>query len=192
MKHALLAAAFAALGLAGQANAGVINFDSQAFGSTATIGTFDALGVRFNQNLHISNGGSGDLPQSAPNAAINADSFGGDITGYFLGPVSSVNFISVFAGDQGGDSDTVTLRGFDALNNLVASASFTGLVAQTLSISGAGMTRFEILQTGLIGIDDFTFTEERGPAAAVPEPGSLALLGLGLAGALVARRRKQA
>lgn len=192
MKHALLAAALAALGFAGQANATVITFDSLASNTTAAIGTFDANGVRFNQNLFISNGSSGDMPQSAPNAAINGDSFGGDITGFFLGPVTSVNFISVFAGDVGGDTDTVTLRGFDALNNLIASASFTGLSAQTLSISGAGMTRFEILQTGLIGIDDFTFTAEGGGAAAVPEPGSLALLGLGLAGALLARRRKQA
>ena len=42
---------------------------------------------------------------------------------------------------------------------------FSAAAAQTLSVSAAGITRFEIPQNSAIGIDDFTFTP-----ASVPEP----------------------
>lgn len=174
-----------ALAFAGASQAAVvITFDTLPTGSTAAVGAFDALGVRFNQALTIGCG-CGDLPSSAPNTALSGG--GGDITGYFLGSVTAVDFISVFAGDVGGDVDTVTLNGYDAADQLVSTATFTGESAQTLSISGAGMVRFEILQSGAIAIDDFTFN----PAAAtVPEPATLALAGLALAGLAASRRRK--
>jgi hypothetical protein len=187
MSKKLLSSLAAALVLsAGAAQAAVINFDGFAAGSTQAVGTFDALGVRFNEALYICGGTCGDLPSSAPNTAINGESYGGNITGYFLGPVTSVDFISVVAGDNGGDTDTVTLRGYDASDTLVGSASFTGTTAQTLSISGAGIVRFEIIQSGLIAIDDFTFN----PSAAVPAPAPLALVGAALLGMGFTRRRR--
>lgn len=179
----LLAAMTLAVAGASQA-AVVITFDTFAAGSTAAVGAFDTLGVRFNEALLIGCG-CGELPSSAPSAALGPGA--GNITGFFLGPVSTVDFISVFAGDQGGDIDTVTLNGYDAANVLIDTATFTGAGAQTLSISGAGMVRFEILQSGLIGIDDFTFNPA---AAALPEPASLALAGLALVGLAASRRRK--
>lgn len=175
----------------GAANAApvVINFDGFPASSTQPVGTFDSFGVRFNQNIFICGGSCGDLPSSLPNTGVNADSFGGNITGFFLGPVTSVSSISVFAGDNGGDIDTVTLNGYDSANVLVDSASFTGTSAQNLSISGAGIVRFEILETGLIAIDDFTF---EASAATVPEPTTLALGGLALLAVGVSRRRAKA
>ena len=181
---ALFATAAVAL-CASTANATLINFDGFAPGSVQVVGSFDALGVRFNQDLLIGCG-CGDLPSSPPNTALSnaPGDFAGNITGFFLGPVTTVDFISVFAGDVGGDIDTVTLNGYDAFNILVASDTFTATAAQTLSISAAGMVRFEILQSGRIAIDDFTFNP-----AAVPEPSTLALIGLALAGVGAARRR---
>jgi len=185
-KNLLVLTSLATLGLASPAAATVINFDSYADDTILAVGTFDSIGVRFNETLQVNNGDIGDLPLSPPNTAVNFDSFGGNITGFFLGPVTSVDFISVFAGDVGDDTDTVTLNGFDSFNNLIDSDTFTDIAAQTLSISGAGIVRFEILQTGLIAIDDFTFNPN-----SVPEPASLALLGLGLAGLSLSRRRTQ-
>jgi hypothetical protein len=185
MKKLFAAALLGTLGFATQANAVVIDFDGFADNTVLAVGAFDAIGVRFNQRLQVNDGDIGDLPFSLPNSASNFDSFGGNVTGFFLGPVSSVDFISVFAGDAGGDTDTVTLRGFDALNNLVASSSFTGISAQSLSIAGAGIVRFEILQTGLIAFDNFRFEPTR-----VSEPAMLGMLGLGLAAFGLARRRK--
>lgn len=172
-----------------------IDFDEVASGTLLSIGAYDAIGVHFNQALATDDGTLGSLPSSAPNAAFGTTPggaiSGGDVTGFFTGPVSSVTFISVFAGDAGGDTDTVTLNAFNAANALVDSATFTGASAQTLSVSGVGITRFEILQTNAIGIDDFRFTVTP-TASAAPEPGSLTLLaltGIPLFGA-VARRRK--
>lgn len=169
-----------------------IDFDSFATNATIPVGTFDAQGVRFDQVLQVSVPGT--LPSSAPNAAASAAPLGGNITGFFLGPVTSVTSISVFAGDTGGDTDTVTLNGFDAANVLVDTATFTGISAQTLAISGAGIVRFEILQVGLIGIDDFQFTPTGGASAAAPEPGTLALLAGGIIPAvgMIRRRRSRA
>jgi len=186
-KKSLLAlTSLATLGLANPANATVLDFDSYADKTILAVGTFDSIGVHFNETLQVNSGNIGDLPQSLPNTAVNFDSFGGNITGFFLGPVTSVDFISVFAGDEGFDTDTVTLNGFDSLNNLVDTDTFTDVAAQTLSIFGAGIVRFEIIQTGAIAIDDFTFNPNN-----VPEPAPLALLGLGLAGLGLSRRLTQ-
>jgi hypothetical protein len=70
----------------------IVDFDSFSNNQVLAPGTFDALGVRFNENLGVrANSAQGTLPGSAPNAALNVDSFGGDITGFFLGPVTSVD-----------------------------------------------------------------------------------------------------
>ncbi|WP_287526426.1 hypothetical protein [Okeania sp. SIO2C2] len=123
----------------------------------------------------------GLLPQSGINAATNASFIGGNISGFFT---EAVDFVSVFAGDVGFDTDTVTLLGFDEFDNLVASDTFAALAAQTLSISGAGITRFEINQSGGIIIDDFTFNPAPVNPASTPEPASvLGLLAFGAMGA---------
>jgi len=177
-----------------QAVAITLSFDEFSNGAILSVGSFDALGVRFEQDLQI-DGSLIDRPvQSPPNNAVRNIPFGEDITGLFLGPVTSVNFISVFAGDFAfSDIDTVTLRGFDAFNNLVASSSFTGITAQTLSISGSGITRFEIDQEGIVGIDDFTFIPEN-EVQSVPEPAlSLGMLAMSIFGisSSLKRRHKQ-
>jgi hypothetical protein len=144
-----------------------IDFDEVPAITPRPIDTYDAQGVNFDQILYV-NTCCGLLPSSAPNVAYSSNF---DISGSFVGPVKSVSFISVFAGDSGGDVDTVTLRGYDTANNLVASDTFTATSAQTLQISGSGITRFEIIQIGAIAIDDFTFL----PETQIPEPSTFAL-----------------
>ncbi len=183
----LLAGVFglALMGMSGTGNATVIDFDSYSSGTILAVGTFDALGVHFDQSLIVDDGSSGGEPGSLPNYAINNDSFGDDVTGSFF---SEISFLSVFAGDSGGDTDTVTLNVYDVFDALVDSDTFTGASAQLLSVSGAGIVRFELIESGSIGFDDFTFT-----SVAVPEPATLSLFAVGLVGiGFAARRRRKA
>ncbi len=89
-KH-FLAIALTAIFIAGAspAQAIVIDFDlSGPDGAVIPVGTFDTLGVRFDQPLVVDTGNSGLAPGSGPNAVRSgnpADAYG-DITGFFLGP----------------------------------------------------------------------------------------------------------
>ncbi|MDJ1168677.1 PEP-CTERM sorting domain-containing protein [Roseofilum sp. BLCC_M154] len=172
-------AAAISVGFAGNAKAATLDFEGFSSGEIISGDAFSDLGVIFDQDLEVFTG-IGVLPQSGINTVSDAASLGGNLSGFFT---TAVDFISVFAGDNGGDTDTVTLLGFDEFDNLVASDTFTDLAAQTLSISGSGITRFEINQVGLIAIDDFTFNPT---TQSVPEPslllGSLMALAAGATG----------
>ncbi len=168
-----------------------IDFDEFSYDETIAGDTFMDLGVVFDNSLRIYGEMDGALPQSPPNVAANPGSlfFGGDISGFLT---ETVDFISVFAGDAENplweEIDTVTLLGFNEFDNLVASDTFTAEAAQTLSISGPGIARFEINNVGWIVIDDFTF----GPTpVSVPEPAeAVGLLALGAVGAGEILKRK--
>ncbi len=165
-----------------------LDFDSFANGQLDNE-TFNALGIQFSEDLEIVDGSTiqlGNTGKAAQNSLIS----GGDISAIFVGTVTSVSSISVLAGDSGGDEDTVTLRGFNAMNVLVDEAMFTGSTAQTLSISGAGITHFIILQVNGIAIDDLTFTPESG-SSAVPEPSAIVLFGIGLVCVAMGRLRRR-
>lgn len=96
--------------------------------------------------------------------------------------------LSIAAGDAGGDIDSVTLIGYDALDQIVDSDSFTANVGQVLSISGPGITRFEVQQFGAIVFDNIAFEIE---SETIPEPAAIALFGLCLAGLGLARRPRK-
>lgn len=163
----------------------VLDFEGYAPGTTIGADSLAPLGVVFNLDLDVVSG-IGDLPSSGTNSVI-AGGYGG-FSGWFVGPYAGgVNLISVFAGDDGGDIDSVILRGFNAANELVAMASFAGEAAQWLTITGSGIVSFEIEAIGLVAFDDFTFG-----SAQVPEPAAVGLLGLGLVGIGALRRRKAA
>ncbi len=177
-------ALLATAAIAAPAVATTIDFDELTSGIAGN--HYQALGVTFNNNFALY-ANTNTPGQTNPNMVYNSDDFGGSITGQFVGAyLGGVNFLSVLAGDQCCDLDSVTLNGYDASNNLVGTASFSNVSAQTLSISGPGITHFEILQSGLIAIDNFTFTADEQ----VPEPAMLGLFGLGALGLGLSRRRK--
>jgi len=106
---------------------------------------------------------------------------------------SEIIYFSLDAGDFGGDNDSpITIRAFDANDNILAIDSETWGASQfppfiTLEVTAPGIRRIEYKSGGSFAgstfIDNVTFT-------AVPEPGSMAILALGLAGVMLRQRRR--
>ena len=108
------------------------------------------------------------------------------VTVLFDEAVTNVSFgwLTILSNDLFADA-------YDGDGNLVSSWSITGLSGDstgTAFLAGTGIRRITWHDgTGMIGIDSITFD-----AAAVPEPSTWALMGLGLIGLVAVRRRKKA
>jgi hypothetical protein len=177
----------------GAASAVLIDFDS--LGSGVNIDGMNLGGVTLTtldgSTQTVSNGGVGYI--SAPNAVTT----NGFMQANFLNMTfdALVSSVTVTGGDRGGDTDQFQMRAYSDLNVLlgtITSPVFGGNPLGgpemqdffTLTIAFPDMRRVEVqsLINAGIGIDNLQFS--------VPEPGTLALLGLGLAGFAFARRRK--
>lgn len=172
----------------GSANAGLIDFEDLAGvgpGGTVSATRYQANGVVFDNN-----GFAYNHPDGGANSAgwsLDAGNFGG-IGGSF---VNAVDSMSILVGDWCCDFDQATLSVFDASNNLLGTSSGSGTSWFTLSVTANGISRFSIAADGAVLYDNLSF-RERGGANEVPEPTSLALLGLGVIGLAVVRRRIKA
>ena len=180
MKTRIIGLIFAML-ISSQAFADVIDFTVFAQGDTGstTLVVPEATFTSFGGNFYI----------GAAGVASEICALGGGCATDFDAVFTSLieNLTLVTSGFQGGD--TVEIFAYDASAVLLGSVvqASNGLVDLT-AFSGISRLFFDDSSTAAgFGYDAFTFDV----VASVPEPGTLALLGIGLFGMGLARRRRK-
>jgi hypothetical protein len=183
------------------ASAGQIGIVDFSGGETVT--SFDNLGLGFTTATPLVFDGNTYTTDDGILRYTDPNTFDADCNGECIGNDSDLGWIDVVLGGAydrvgarvgGADTSYNGLVDFfgvgDVLLGTVAFGNNAGMVFAGWEDFG-GITRVRFNDTAsngrIVHLDDFRFENVR-----VPEPGSLAMFGLGLAGLVVARRRKAA
>ncbi|WP_246840604.1 PEP-CTERM sorting domain-containing protein [Lacimicrobium sp. SS2-24] len=190
---------------AGPVNATLIDFDSLPGGGAVVSGTaitnqYSSLGVTFSvlEDGITQTGGPLATTEFAPlgQQGNRLGNFYNFSTGFradilrieFSALVSNVSFDFFPQGDSGGQTRVLALDSSLApiSDTMTGISGFPGI--QNFSVTGSGISRLDIFQPSdgwNWGLDNLSFDSVQ-----VPEPSSIALLGLGLASIGFSRRKK--
>lgn len=193
----LALAAASLVAVATPAAAATVTFEDlgiQSWFATPTYDRYASQGVVFSNNTSYQTYEHWFSGSGAGNYSLGTYGWG-NISGTFT---TAVNSLSLWVGDEGGDFDSATLNVYDSTNRLLASASGSGTSWFTLSVlTTTNIARFEIVEQGRIAIDNLSFSKvstggnNANTGNSVPEPGTLALVGLAMVGVALLRRGRQ-
>jgi len=187
-----------AIGFVTMAHATVIGFDNIAAGTNVNGMNLGGVTITAPDSVvNIYNGG--DVGYISPYNTVVASSWTQGLT-LNLTFDNAVNFVSVYGGDEGYDTDRFSMQAYDLYGNPIAFADtgdFNGpdplypVVGASmgdyrlLSLSGSGIKSVVLTQVDWgCGWDNLTFN-----STSVPEPTTMLLLGLGLIGVAGIRRK---
>lgn len=204
--HALIVCASFATSLCAQASVitlaqfdgteSLVNFNSAPIGVFS--GPYVAAGVTLTaaSGGYMFQSGAGSVILGTTGTAFNTDGGAGeqqDVTLIFDDSIS--RFGMNFGTSANGGPLNALVSAYDDLDNLVESALFVNFGNAFVGFDFASAVKKVVIDR-TDGIGNFTFVDDvrfvESIDATVPEPGSLALLGLGLAGLAAIRKRKQA
>lgn len=178
---------------------------------------YAAYGVTFAPNALA--GGGGPYGDWATNTSMTIASVGGDVGGLGTPSLVSGNLLRSYSGwlnENGDPSFSASFSGgitsFSADFAGVATAADVHLYAYlgttlvqsvtgasggqfTLALAGSGLFDRVVITPGSwgdwAGVDNIAFDRAETPPTGVPEPATMAIMALGLAGVAITRRRRQ-